>query len=63
MEAFRGKLRSDAEKIYTGAIRANLPDSAVREAIKSFSLPKGRLVLISIGKAAWKMAKSRVLTE
>ena len=57
MEAFRGKLRSDAEKIYTGAIRANLPDSAVREAIKSFSLPKGRLVLISIGKAAWKMAK------
>ena len=50
-------LREDAERIYSGAIRACIPDSAVTEAMKSFALPEGRLILISIGKAAWKMAK------
>ncbi len=57
MKEFREKLRSDAEKIYTGAIGANLPDSAVDEAMKHFRLPRGRLILVAIGKAAWKMAK------
>ena len=46
----------DAEKIYTGAIKACLPDATVREALRGFTLPKGRLILVAIGKAAWKMA-------
>ena len=50
-------LRKDAEKIYLGAIASCLPDSAVREAMRSFELPKGRLILVAIGKAAWKMAR------
>lgn len=49
-------MREDAEKIYTGAITASLPDSAVREALRSFSPPSGRLILVAIGKAAWQMA-------
>ena len=49
-------LRKDAEKIYLGAIASCLPDSAVREAMRSFELPKGRLILVAIGKAAWTMA-------
>ena len=57
MEDLKRRLKSDAEKIYTGAIRANLPDSAVDEAMKHFRLPRGRLILVAIGKAAWKMAK------
>ncbi len=48
---------SDAEKIYKSAIEASLPDSAVRAALESFTLPKGRLVLISVGKAGYRMAK------
>jgi len=51
-------MRKDAEKIYTGAINACLPDMAVREALADISLPFGRLILISIGKAAWKMARA-----
>ncbi|MBE6644786.1 MAG: DUF4147 domain-containing protein [Ruminococcaceae bacterium] len=50
-------LRADAEKIYTGAIKENLPGFAVAEAMKNFALPEGRLILVAIGKAAWKMAK------
>lgn len=51
-------MRKDAEKIYTGAIKACLPESAVRDALAGFTLPIGRLVLIAIGKAAWKMARA-----
>jgi len=53
-------MRSDAEKIYTGAIKACLPDAIVKDALASFTLPAGRLILVSIGKAAWKMASSAV---
>ncbi len=51
------KLRNDAEKIYTGAIKACLPERAVEEALSHFEPPKGRLLLVAIGKAAWKMAR------
>ena len=57
MTDMKQKLRADAEKIYTGAIKACLPDSAVEDAMKKFNLPKGRLILVAIGKAAWKMAR------
>lgn len=60
MGDIQNKLREDAEKIYTGAIRACLPDAAVREALSSFSLPKGRLIISAIGKAAWRMARRAV---
>ena len=50
-------MRRDAEYIYKKAIRESLPDSAVRKAISEITLPKGRLILVAIGKAAWKMAE------
>lgn len=52
------KLRKDAEYIYTSAIAASLPDRAVETALKKFRIPNGRILLISIGKAAWQMAKA-----
>lgn len=57
-------LRQDAEKIYTGAINACLPDAVVREALGDFVMPRGRLVLVSVGKAAWRMASvaSEIIT-
>ena len=51
-------IRKDAEKIYLGAIADCLPDSVVRSVLSSFVLPKGRLILVAIGKAAWRMAAS-----
>ena len=51
-------LRDDARYIYERAIEASLPDSAVEVALKGFKLPEGRLILVSIGKAAWQMAKA-----
>ena len=50
-------MRLDAEKIYTGAIKANLPERCVREGLSRFSLPSGKLIVVAVGKAAWKMAE------
>lgn len=50
-------MRSDAEKIYKHAIKASLPDSVVKEGLERFALPSGRLVLVAIGKAAYRMAR------
>ncbi len=54
---FKEKLRSDAEYIYTYAIDRCLPDRAVTDALKEMAMPKGKLILISVGKAGWRMAK------
>jgi hydroxypyruvate reductase len=51
-------LRTDAQKIIDEAIFASKPDTAVKKALASFEQPKGKLVLISAGKAAWQMAKA-----
>lgn len=50
-------LRKDAEKIVRGAISAVSPEKAVRKALtgRKFS---GKLYLVSVGKAAWKMAQT-----
>ena len=50
---------SDAKKIIHDAIQASLPDEAVKKAIcgKNFNF-QGRVIVISIGKAAWNMAKA-----
>lgn len=52
-------LRQDAEHIARGAIAAVSPEAAVRRALtgKWFS---GKLYLVSVGKAAWKMAQVAV---
>lgn len=52
-------LRKDAEAIARGAIAAVSPEAAVRRALagKVFS---GRLYLVSVGKAAWKIAQVAV---
>lgn len=52
-------LRKDAEIIARGAITAVSPEAALRSALtrKSFN---GKLYLVSVGKAAWKMAKVAV---
>ena len=51
-------LRSDAKFIYESAIGESLPDSAVKKALADFVCPRGRLILIAIGKAAWQMANA-----
>ena len=51
-------LRKDAEFICKAAIDASLPDNAVLSALSDLELPTGRLILIAIGKAAFRMAKA-----
>ena len=51
-------LRQDAKYIYENAIKDNLPDSAVRKAVDSLPNYSGRLILVSIGKAGYQMAKT-----
>ena len=50
-------LREDAKFIYTRAIEAVLPDEAVRRALSGQRFP-GRVVLVAVGKAAWRMASA-----
>ena len=51
-------IREDADYIMERALNAALPDTAVAKALKNVSFGRGRLVLISVGKAAWQMAKT-----
>jgi len=51
------KLYRSAQIIINGAIKANMPGTAVREALKNRQFSKN-LSLLAIGKAAWTMAKS-----
>ena len=52
-------LRADAHDILNYAIRAVLPDNAVRAALAGRTFP-GRVILIAVGKAAWQMANAAV---
>ena len=54
-DTVRTALRADAETILRGAIRAVLPDEAVRRALTDVQFP-GRVFLVAAGKAAWQMA-------
>ena len=47
----------DAQKIISDSIAAVLPDEAVRRALANRSFP-GQVVLVAIGKAAWRMANT-----
>ncbi|MCR5760481.1 MAG: glycerate kinase [Sphaerochaetaceae bacterium] len=51
-------LRQDADKIISAAIKAALPDSAVKEALGKIQFSQGRVILVAAGKAAWQMAKA-----
>ena len=51
-------LKSDAEKIYKKAILENMPNEAVKNALAKADFGSGRVVLISVGKAGWEMAKT-----
>lgn len=50
-------MRNDAEKIYTRAIEAALPDNAVRAALNDIDL-QGNIYVVAVGKAAWQMGKT-----
>lgn len=47
---------SDSNKIIQAALHAALPDTAVEQALGDLPAYSGRLILISVGKAAWQMA-------
>ena len=53
------KLRNDAEQIIHGAIRAVTPDETVKRALEGKEFTD-RIFIVSVGKAAWRMAKSAV---
>lgn len=55
------ELRTISDNIINAAIKAVLPDEAVKRALDGQTF-KGKVVLISIGKAAWQMAKAAVDT-
>lgn len=51
-----GRLRQQADRIIEKSISAVLPDTAVCRALDGVSFP-GRVILVAVGKAAWRMAK------
>lgn len=53
------RLRMDADQIIRQSIHAVLPDEAVRRALKGINF-LGKVYLVAIGKAAWKMAEAAV---
>lgn len=55
-----GKFRSDANAIISYCISKVMPDRVVRDTLRDFELPSGRLILVSVGKAAWSMANAAV---
>ena len=48
----------DASAIMQAALDSAMPDVAVKKALSSMKEPKGKIVLIAVGKAAWQMAKA-----
>ena len=59
------QIREDCDFIVNKAISAVQPDSAVARALDGKSFGDGKVILVSIGKAAWTMANAakRVLGE
>jgi glycerate 2-kinase len=53
-------MRSDAEFIMQEAIKSVLPDQAVARALEKKQFGTGKIILVSIGKAGWQMAKTAV---
>ena len=55
-------LRADADAIVRASLNAVLPDSAVQRALQDFRPGPGKTLLVSVGKAAWQMAKAALDT-
>lgn len=53
------KLRNEAEQILRGAIQAVTPDAAVKKALEGKEFT-GRIYIVAVGKAAWRMAQCAV---
>ncbi len=51
-------LREDANYIIKSALKAAQPDTAVKKALSQISFSDGNIILISVGKASWQMAKA-----
>ena len=52
-------VQQDARIIIKEALKASLPDTAVREALENIDLSKhDRVLMVAIGKAAWQMGKA-----
>ena len=51
-------MRQDAEFIIKEAIHHVLPDEAVVRALQSKQFDSGQLIVVSVGKAGWQMAKA-----
>ncbi|MFV0504798.1 MAG: glycerate kinase [Lachnospirales bacterium] len=51
-------LKDDAYRIINSAIEAALPYTAVQKALEEENFDSGRIFLVSIGKAAWSMARA-----
>ena len=56
-DVFMEKLYNDAKILIDRVIQANMPQAAVRNALKNHSFT-GNIYLVAIGKAAWTMAQS-----
>ena len=56
-------LADHARQIYTHAISKSLPDNAVKSSLLELIQPKGKLICIAIGKAAWQMANAALTVE
>jgi len=52
------QLKQDACEIIGAALHAAMPDVAVRNALKRLPDTAGRLLLVAVGKAAWRMANT-----
>ncbi len=51
-------LREDTDTIIKNSINTVLPDTAVKKALSGKEFGSGKLILVSIGKAGWQMAKA-----
>ena len=51
-------MNSDANIIIKEALKAALPDSAVKRALDEINFNNGKVVLVAVGKASWQMAKA-----
>ena len=53
-------LRRDADQIIQESLKAVSPEAAVARALEEFAPGPGRTILLSVGKAAWRMANAAV---
>lgn len=48
----------DAQRIIDTTLREAMPGAAVGQALDKIAFPKGRLIVVAAGKAAWEMARA-----